>query len=181
MGPARRSRRRWIAAGAVGAVVVLGGVLWVRSLLRNPAWLVERAVCLTHQRALGIGLALYTQDNGDRLPPCSQWQPAVKGYVNMAYHPFDCPGTRTGRWGIGLNRGLGGADLMAVEAPERIVMLFDCRDEGPGASGGPTDLVYRHGVSACVALADGHAQFVKRNQPHHPLEWRVRIGKEPPH
>jgi hypothetical protein len=181
---------RVLSGGILWKLVVSAFALVATGLILFPLVFRARAIdgppsCPSQLRQLSIGLAMYAQDYGDRLPPLTngggqRWTELVYPYVkNRAVYrcPADASPANAG-WGTpptGASYGLNwlalapdgvGAKLDAALHPNTTVLLADVGEfravplamASPFVGAGPR---YRHRGNAAVAFLDEHVKLLK--------------------
>jgi hypothetical protein len=168
---------RTILPGVWSIVVV---VVYLFSMnLAMPRHTKRPVNCTSNLRQLSLGIMMYVQDNGDRLP--EQWEKAIKPYfsypqesaANSARAIYICPSTQRHfhkRGGYGMNANLPGKHYNDLQNPESLLLLADSVTPGMLLSS-ERDIALRHptGQGYCCSYLDGS---VKLREAGETIRWK---------
>jgi prepilin-type processing-associated H-X9-DG protein len=168
----RRNRIQVIAAIAQIVSAALFGVslvLFATALMHLgcAALKAQGVQCQSNLKQVSLALLMYSEDNGDRMPPSADWAEAIaprlpeaaKSTLSTGSNPFGCPAAESPA-SYGMNGALGGLPSSRIVAPADTVLLFDADAPRRSFAGGPGDIAStRHGGAPNVAFADGHVKF----------------------
>lgn len=130
------------------------------------------AGCMSNLRQVGMGLLMYAQDEGDRLPPPAAWADSVEPFVkNDAI--LRCPEVRVqnlGGYGYALNRHLKGTKLSSLESPREVPLVYDSTNLARHAADFMTSLPNpgRHQGRNHMVCADGSAKRLQDSETDTP-------------
>jgi prepilin-type processing-associated H-X9-DG protein len=140
---------------------ISGGIL--PDLPRTPE--IERALCMSNLKRIGLGMMMYVQDYDERYPLSSNWNQNLEPYLkdNLLYN---CPTLRPASYGYAFNSAIESVHVGEIENVTTTVSFFDSQLVTANATGGLQDITYRHKVwgnrysGANVAFTDGHVRFI---------------------
>jgi len=149
-----------------GFFVMFGAVMFpVFSRAREAA---KAATCVSNAKQLTLGVIMYAQEHGEKLPAADQWCdeiiPNVKGQ-----DVFKCPNLPGAKSGFAFNRALGGRALGEIADPANTVLIFES-NLGWNGAGGPESVVSppRHFAAAergvVIGFVDGHVRKVSSDE-----------------
>lgn len=145
----------WIV-GAIAAVGILLWVLWPPaegSPNGGPA-------CLQNLRSVYTSVAIYSEDNGQRLPPPMVWNDVLVTYAKSR-DVFHCPSVQ--QFGYAWSASLGPVKTSDIKAPATTPLIFDSMSIQKNAVDSPANLPNppRHGGKNQMLFTDGHAGEAK--------------------
>jgi len=155
----------------LGGVLTLLAMVFLTPLFLRPHEKPHRPTCTSNLRQLSLGLQMYLQDNGGRLP--SHWEDAITMYTyaplperwqkakNMPESIFICPNTERRfhtRGGYGMNANLAGQRDDDLQHPDSLLLLADSKKSGLLSA--EQDIALRHptGRGYCCVYLDGRAE-----------------------
>jgi hypothetical protein len=116
--------------------------------------------CVSNVKQLALGVLIYANDHQDTLPAAAGWCDAIQKDVGSPA-AFVCSANPGQRCGYAFNAKLGG--LKTDKVDPNTVMIFECPG-GWNVSGGPAQMISRHGQTYVVGLADGSVRQVSFSQ-----------------
>jgi len=118
----------------------------------------DQNACLSNMRQLGMGLALYTQDYDEHLPPTKSGLEAVaRDGRHLDGITSKCP-SATSPFSYGMNAAIGGKSLADFENTSDVPELFEADALNLSFTGGLKDVtIERHSGSANIICLDGHS------------------------
>jgi len=153
--------------------------------LRIPALATryDDSICISHLKQLGLATKMYAQDWDNHLPPASSWCDALADYV-QSEAVFDCEFSvinhrylvssvvhkHRGKWGYAFSRYMDGKDIIAIDNPERSLLIFDYSNGSLWDMEYPKNnsiayepLCWRHQRGLNFLFADGHVVWLRWN------------------
>lgn len=166
----------WIIA--IGIIIILIALLL--PALEKPKGPAKEIICLSNLKHFAMAVTMYYMDNeygkvptALSLPTAEKWNEVIYPYL-LSEKPNMCPSVKKQEpktCTYFLNKNL--YDLN-VPIPTDMVLAFEGRI-GWNQTGGPEDMVYRHGTqkdpSCNVVLSDGSHMRVKKSEAAN-LKWK---------
>jgi prepilin-type processing-associated H-X9-DG protein len=146
----------------IAIIAILAAILFpVFGKAREKA---RQTKCLSNEKQIALAIAMYSQENEEKLPPLATWI----GALNVADKVYDCPTSEkkgnTSDPDYGYGWWLDSKALGDINQAESTVMLADAK----GATlGGTTEADPRHDGKVVYAFVDGHAAVVKPSDLTH--------------
>jgi prepilin-type processing-associated H-X9-DG protein len=111
--------------------------------------------CLKNAKQLALGIMMFCADNNDKIQmSAGDWAKKIQPYVKDM-KIFTCPDDRSGESSYSFNGALTGKSQASIVELANTVLVYE------GKNG---QLDFRHGGRAVVALADGHAKLVSKDE-----------------
>lgn len=153
----RSMSKMWVLGGLflVGLVWASSGVVW--PVFASARVARERTACVENLKHLAVSMQTYLAGNNEIFPPADRWYTLV-GQGD----PPQCP-VATSPYSYGMNRNLSGVSALAIEEPNRTVLIFEMDGQTPNANGTEKDLVERQGHTS-AAMVDGHVDQNARDK-----------------
>jgi prepilin-type processing-associated H-X9-DG protein len=124
----------------------------------------RRVSCQSNLKQIALGIAQYTQDYDEKLPPAKPWIDVLQPYLKSE-QLFRCPAvTDTRGYGYAYNSKLSQKPLAGFSASWRTVSIYETSDLKRNAYGLGENLAFRHQGGANYAFVDGHVKWFDKNQ-----------------
>lgn len=134
-----------VFGGGILIIGILAAILFpVFQKVRENARL---SSCLANVRQIELGLTMYTQEHDGNFPPSSAKYKEALSSLGASEQIFHCPSDQGGEVDYSLNTHLQGINLASLPHPERIVAVYEGKNQM---------LDFRHNGKAVVGFADGH-------------------------
>lgn len=132
------------------------------------------APCQSNLKQIGLGIAMYTQDYDEKLPPARRWHDVVMPYIKSE-QVFTCPAIARKSDGYAYNSKMSQVSLGYIDAPAQTVQTYETSNLNRNVFAPFTGRAYRHtrkgkaGIN--IAFADGHVKWFKQgtDTPPFPL------------
>jgi len=131
----------------------------------------KRVQCLSNLKQIGMAMAVYNDDNNQKLPVATQWGDLLKTYVSGSDKIYRCSSDQSGGYSYAFNANLSGSS--AWQGPDSdLVVALDAPRGWNATVTGPADVPpspHKDGYN--VLFTDGHVEFViKSRLPQ--LHWK---------
>jgi len=142
---------------ALGALGGLGYTAFWRARERA-----RQASCASNIKSIGLDLAMYATDYGDRLPPPGDWQVSLDGYV-ANQQEYVCP-SALGEPGYAYNHRLDSFAVKRLSVPAEAYLGWDAGAAPPGVTPLPGTTANRHLGGDNFVFADGRAKWLSAGE-----------------
>jgi prepilin-type N-terminal cleavage/methylation domain-containing protein/prepilin-type processing-associated H-X9-DG protein len=150
----------------IAIIAILAAILFpVFGKAREKA---RQAKCTSNQKQIALAVAMYTQENEEKLPPVTGWLTSI----NVPDKMFDCP-TSENRGNVskpdyGYNATLDNMALGEIGSPSSLMLLADGGTASTATAPFKPFAIYRisdlnrcHDSAAITAYVDGHVDIDK--------------------
>jgi prepilin-type N-terminal cleavage/methylation domain-containing protein/prepilin-type processing-associated H-X9-DG protein len=146
----------------IAIIAILAAILFpVFGKAREKA---RQTKCLSNVKQIALAIAMYSQENEEKLPPLATWI----GALNVADKVYDCPTSEkkgnSSDPDYGYGWWLDSKALGDINQAESTVMLADAKT---ATLNGTTEADPRHDGKVVYAFVDGHAAVVKPSELTH--------------
>jgi hypothetical protein len=166
-----------IAGVCVSGVALVILPIYAGMLLPALAQARDRAravMCMSHMKELGLGFAIYADQNSERLPDAERWADALRDGGMVTEKVFQCPAAPGHRCAYAFNRNMSGGEW---QADADAVVLIESARGWNGTVGGPQDVGppnHRDGYN--VLYNDGRVERVAAEALDR-LRWQPRPSR----
>ncbi|PQV62716.1 prepilin-type processing-associated H-X9-DG domain-containing protein [Abditibacterium utsteinense] len=151
----------WNGLQGSAKTVVLATLISTANRDRERA---RRASCQSNLKQIALGIAQYTQDYDEKLPPAKPWIDVLQPYVRSE-QLFRCPAlTDTRGYGYAYNSELSQKPLAGFSASWKMVSIYETSDLKRNAYGLGENPAFRHEGGANYAFVDGHVKWFDKTQ-----------------
>lgn len=179
MPPPSFSFPRWakifVGCGVLLLILLFLGGIGINRVFKSRRGAIQTELCFQNLRSAQRGLALYSQDYDQTLPPSTAWMDAATPYVKQRTD-FKCPVVRLANptgFGYAFNSALSKFKTAGITSPETTAEVYDSADLQRNASDALTSLPSppRHLLERTraqrnapkngnlILYADGHVRF----------------------
>ena len=149
----------FVSIGFLGALI-LPGVARARAHGVVQKGNVPASSCVNNVKQMGLGIRLYSVDHQDTFPAAATWCDDIQSSLDSP-KAFVCSTDHSGqRCSYAFNGRLGGLKESTINP--KTVLVFECKG-GWNVSGGPADMITRHGGTYTVGFVDGSVKQVRKS------------------
>jgi prepilin-type processing-associated H-X9-DG protein len=167
--PQQKKTSPWLVCSLVGLgcgvlmIPILAAILFpVFAKARESA---RQSSCASNEKQLGLAVALYSQDNDNRLPPVALWTNAISKYAqaNMTGGQgsiVHCPSLSDNAFGYAMNQADNFYAISDLPNPSIEVMFFESDSPNINATGTLSDAdLTRHSNGSNLCFIDSHVKW----------------------